>query len=1815
MQNAHTTTMLLFALLPHLTSAGQGTLAFDVLEAAMGSVSNNIPTSLTVTWTPDPTQTTRPKTLTLDHDGHSPWACDSNNFPCTVESNLECEAAQGIGINKNEKILLIKTKITAAAMEFTFNGNTGDVNSDGPFFFQDQAPIIIKCQGGLLAANPSTIATLVSAVGNTDVDTVASAAATYWTVTVPTLVGASVTGAKAGRIPSSITLRMTPTTAIAASSLVTFVAYRLASIGSNDLGTATIWYGGQLIVPPICEATQSSSAIPIASAAVTSAGTAQTMADGAKITVTLGVTGAVAGVPLSITCSGSLDHNPIAETWTRWIAKSVGPAGFEGQSDALFSNYGDAAALSEGYKSIASLAEFDVVMLQQPTGVDGTIPMRLTMTFYPNTDDTAALSALTIRSTSTEHTPIWSAKGDHKPRCSVSQFGVPSIAITRALVSDTVVADRKDQMLFVISGAAATAPQKAIVLTCTSDSLAPNPMNPAAVVQIATKAVPKDVAHYGAQAWEDEVPKFPSTYSTVTAMTSIDGDVDDKTATATPTKITLSATPTTAISNGGFLTFRAHGADHGAKVEAWATAGVYATTCTLRFGDVATEKDVATSETMKSNPSTGGIDMLKITFPGGLDAVAAVPIVATCTGGLAPNLGNAGLLTTFTAASSTDLKTAVAVAGWRTISPQGIILLETTHFATGLAGATPKQLTVTFTPYPGTTVALSTLTLSSTGASPWVGVGDHKEHCSAVQGSNALLIASAIVSTVQGVNAESLASNTMTLAVSGTSANAQQLSIVITCSTAALGPNPPTMRTIATTAVSNNELTPSIASTFHTTAPLRDIDGDVSIAVEQQTAARILLRATPTTAVLASAGGSFTFQAHGGHTGVWSAATADATTVCTAKQDGEARAVATTTTSKSDAASALIDTITITFGGSSGFATTNTPVEFNCAGGLAPNAASAGVATKFTATSTSDTQNALPTSGFITRGETRVGSWLPFVAEGTDVGSRLTSIAFGFTTNYALYGRLDNTINLVAEHAIFVAGGGNVLSCALVIDGVSIAGALETTSAVSTTVLTLSVAEGKTISPGALLLTCTVTSGTPFATTAAMPFATTFSISTSQDTQLLSAQSGFAASPRLSRVTTFSTTTFVSGINTNFNVEGLNFIAVGLPWIKVVSSNATCGGTSPSADALPNNHPGGQVAAVNPLPKETQGKFDFIFSGSYSWGNKVCVSQGCSGAEGPCSAFVDSGVRIEVLAPGSVASSITSFSPVLTGGRATSTASVAKTFTFVGTSFQTTGLPFVKVVASSADCATANTIPGIATEGQLAGFTPPIETKASFEFLFSAAGAATLGNKICFAQGLGAPWVAIPATLTIDVLVPPIVLAVLKPTQVTSGTSTKLLFTGSGFVHAGTPLIKIVPPGTACTGIGVLDALPGAHGTVAVIDDAHATFLFTHSGAPTTGNTVCISQALGDVYSNSGLSFKITAPSTIASLSRTTFVRGRPTTVIVTGTNFIANGLPFIKVVETSTACSGSPRDAVLGDVPGLTSGQLVTRMPPFGSASESAAMFTFIFTGAAAAAHTLCVAQSSVATFFPAGEMLLAVTTRFPSTLTALDVDAFTTGVPTLVSFTGTMFTSAGGAPYIKVIAKGASCGGVDASDTLPGTTSGPLIVASGVEDVGTFDFHFTKEGATQGALVCFAQRVGEQYHAASALPPLGIAVPLPPPALEGVELFHSQIAHLGIFLVCGIATLIVVVVSLLVSTITLGALVYKWAPRKEVIEEYTGPPPKTEEEILEEKNARSAMAKDRINQRREARKVRLAEQSAARRKAAASKVGFAVSEATKYA
>ena len=85
--------------------------------------------------------------------------------------------------------------------------------------------------------------------------------------------------------------------------------------------------------------------------------------------------------------------------------------------------------------------------------------------------------------------------------------------------------------------------------------------------------------------------------------------------------------------------------------------------------------------------------------------------------------------------------------------------------------------------------------------------------------------------------------------------------------------------------------------------------------------------------------------------------------------------------------------------------------------------------------------------------------------------------------------------------------------------------------------------------------------------------------------------------------------------------------------------------------------------------------------------------------------------------------------------------------------------------------------------------------------------------------------------------------------------------------------------------------------------------------------------------------------------------------------------------------------------------------------------------------------------------------------------------------------------------------------------------------------------------------------------------------------------------------------------STITLGALVYKWAPRKEVIEEYTGPPPKTEEEILEEKNARSAMAKDRINQRREARKVRLAEQSAARRKAAASKVRFAVSEATKYA
>ena len=195
---------------------------------------------------------------------------------------------------------------------------------------------------------------------------------------------------------------------------------------------------------------------------------------------------------------------------------------------------GTASAQTQGGLTIAATQVAGV-------GSTGTMPTNVILTWTPNSANTVAPTTITVTSTVAS---MWDATLRTLAGCVLSQAG-STPTLTSAITTTTTL--DADTMTITLTGAAASAPQADIVLTCsTANELA---ANPAAITAFTATAVSSADATQSASA----------TYDSVTAMTAIDGDVDVTIVSLTPTKFVLKATPTTAIGSSGTITFTAGG--------------------------------------------------------------------------------------------------------------------------------------------------------------------------------------------------------------------------------------------------------------------------------------------------------------------------------------------------------------------------------------------------------------------------------------------------------------------------------------------------------------------------------------------------------------------------------------------------------------------------------------------------------------------------------------------------------------------------------------------------------------------------------------------------------------------------------------------------------------------------------------------------------------------------------------------------------------------------------------------------------------------------------------------------------------------------------------------------------------------------------------------------------------------------------------------------------------------------------------------------------------------------------------------------------
>ena len=217
----------------------------------------------------------------------------------------------------------------------------------------------------------------------------------------------------------------------------------------------------------------------------------------------------------------------------------------------------------------------------------------------------------------------------------------------------------------------------------------------------------------------------------------------------------------------------------------------------------------------------------------------------------------------------------------------------------------------------------------------------------------------------------------------------------------------------------------------------------------------------------------------------------------------------------------------------------------------------------------------------------------------------------------------------------------------------------------------------------------------------------------------------------LTTVTVHASTpdTAVSGVSTTFTFTGTKFATLGLPWVKVVASADACNAAGITGV--------GQLAATSPAT-ETTGTlsitFDTTSTGTSSMGNKLCWST------------TEAGVY-DLLANNYIA--VTLPPHTLTAITPTSvTAGETKTLSIVGTNFQTSGLPYIKVVSSTSasGCSSAK-IDGTATSGRLVALGTPTETGATFEFSSTDVSAQ---NVVCMSGTEAGVYSAATPTITVE---------------------------------------------------------------------------------------------------------------------------------------------------------------------------------------------------------------------------------------------------------------------------------------------------------------------------------------------------------------------------------------------------------------------------------------------------------------------------------
>jgi hypothetical protein len=162
-------------------------------------------------------------------------------------------------------------------------------------------------------------------------------------------------------------------------------------------------------------------------------------------------------------------------------------------------------------------------------------------------------------------------------------------------------------------------------------------------------------------------------------------------------------------------------------------------------------------------------------------------------------------------------------------------------------------------------------------------------------------------------------------------------------------------------------------------------------------------------------------------------------------------------------------------------------------------------AVTFSVVSTQDTAALSSQAGYTPRVATAVYSWVAATSDSLASSAVATALTFGFKTNFALEGTSADTITITSSHAVFPASG--TMTCNTTCNG----GGTSTSTfdaTFITTELTLTVAGGQTCAGGAFTASCTATPG--FTANPASATTITYSVVTTQDTILLSAQTGYS---------------------------------------------------------------------------------------------------------------------------------------------------------------------------------------------------------------------------------------------------------------------------------------------------------------------------------------------------------------------------------------------------------------------------------------------------------------------------------------------------------------------------------------------------------------------------------------------------------------------------------------------------------------------------------------------------------------------------------